>query len=106
MEDKRHLDSTSPTPGAWELPGPDGARSLEQLDQDIAVTSAHIAAATHRLLTDIAEFDRREGQARAPAPSGSASASASPPAPPETTCAWPASLKITPWSARPLPRES
>lgn len=47
--------------GAWERPGPDGARSLSELDDAIAELAAHIDAATYRLLTDIAEFDRRQG---------------------------------------------
>ena len=64
MDDYTPYDA-GPIPGIWELPGPDGARSLEQLDLDIAETSAHIDAATYRLLADIAEFDRREGWATA-----------------------------------------
>lgn len=35
--------------------------ALEDLGDEIAVLSAHIHAATHQLLTLIAEFDRREG---------------------------------------------
>lgn len=65
MEDKAPHESTGPLPGAWEQTGPEGARSLEQIDLDIAETSAHIDAATYRLLADIAEFDRREGWALA-----------------------------------------
>ncbi|MCJ7630332.1 MAG: HNH endonuclease, partial [Longimicrobiales bacterium] len=39
----------------------DDADSLEELEEEIATLAAHIHAATHRLLTLIAEFDRRRG---------------------------------------------
>ena len=35
--------------------------ALEELEDEIATLAAHIHAATHRLLTLIAEFDRRRG---------------------------------------------
>ena len=41
------------------------AQSLEELDAEIGELSAHIDAATCRLLLCIAEFDRREGWASA-----------------------------------------
>jgi hypothetical protein len=57
-------DSTTTTSqSVWDTPGPDGGPSLAQLDQSIAELSAHIDAATHRLLLLIADFDRREGWA-------------------------------------------
>ena len=44
------------------LPGPfDDADALEELEEEIATLAAHIHAATHRLLTLIADFDRRRG---------------------------------------------
>jgi len=49
------------TRSVWDKPGPDGGPSLAQLDQSITELSAHIDAATHRLLMLIAEFDRRQG---------------------------------------------
>jgi hypothetical protein len=52
-------------PGLWERPGLDGAPSLEQLDLEIGELAAQIDAASYRLLTAIAEFDRREGWAHA-----------------------------------------
>ncbi len=39
----------------------DDADALEELEEEIATLAAHIHAATHRLLTLIAEFDRRRG---------------------------------------------
>ena len=39
----------------------DDADALEELEDEIAVLAAHIHAATHRLLTLIADFDRRRG---------------------------------------------
>lgn len=45
-----------------QTPDPfDDADALEELDDQIATLAAHIHAATHRLLTLIAEFDRRRG---------------------------------------------
>ncbi|MDH5671174.1 MAG: hypothetical protein OEZ06_03440 [Myxococcales bacterium] len=38
-------------------------RSIEQLENAITELSAHLSAATHRWLVDIAEFDRRAGWA-------------------------------------------
>ena len=44
------------------VPDPfDDADALEELEEEIATLAAHIHAATHRLLTLIAEFDRRRG---------------------------------------------
>jgi len=37
------------------------ADALEELEEEIAILAAHIHAATHKLLTLIAEFDRRRG---------------------------------------------
>ena len=39
----------------------DDADALEELEEEIAILAAHIHAATHRLLTLIAEFDRQRG---------------------------------------------
>ncbi|MEE8488475.1 MAG: DUF222 domain-containing protein, partial [Gemmatimonadota bacterium] len=39
----------------------DDADSLDELEEEIVILSAHIHAATHRLLVLIAEFDRRRG---------------------------------------------
>jgi len=44
------------------IPDPfDDADALEELEEEIATLAAHIHAATHRLLTLVAEFDRRRG---------------------------------------------
>jgi len=44
------------------IPDPfDDADALEELEDEIATLAAHIHAATHRLLTLVAEFDRRRG---------------------------------------------
>jgi hypothetical protein len=48
------------TGNAAALPGSD-ADALDALEEEIVVLAAHIHAATHRLLTLIAEFDRRRG---------------------------------------------
>ena len=50
------VDACSPTPDPF-----DDADALEALEDEIAVLAAHIHAATHRLLTLIADFDRRRG---------------------------------------------
>ena len=48
--------------GAGAVPDPfDDAEALEELEEEITTLAAHIHAATHRLLTLIAEFDRRRG---------------------------------------------
>jgi hypothetical protein len=49
-------DSDAPVPDPF-----DDADALEELEEEIATLAAHIHAATHRLLTLIAEFDRRRG---------------------------------------------
>ncbi len=36
-------------------------QSLDDLEEEIVVLAAHIHAAEHRLLTLVAEFDRRRG---------------------------------------------
>jgi len=59
---KQHLAATA-THSVWDRPGPDSGLSLAELDSAIAELSAHIAAAMHRQLVLIAEFDRREGWA-------------------------------------------
>jgi len=41
--------------------GADEVERLEALEEEIVVLAAHIHAATHRLLTLVAEFDRRRG---------------------------------------------
>jgi hypothetical protein len=44
------------------VPDPfDDVDALEELEEEITTLAAHIHAATHRLLTLIAEFDRRRG---------------------------------------------
>ena len=44
------------------VPDPfDDADALDELEEEVATLAAHIHAATHRLLTLIAEFDRRRG---------------------------------------------
>jgi len=53
-------------PDSAYTPAPDSdpfsdADALEELEEEIATLSAHIHAATHRLLTLIAEYDRRRG---------------------------------------------
>ena len=51
-------------PEAPEAPVPDpfdDAEALEELEEQITTLAAHIHAATHRLLTLIADFDRRHG---------------------------------------------
>ena len=59
------LDSEVPDPfGDADAPVPnplDDADALEELEEEIATLAAHIHAATHRLLTLVAEFDRRRG---------------------------------------------
>ena len=56
---------SAPNPGPAgdpSVPDPfDDAEALEELEEEIATLAAHIHAATHRLLTLIAEFDRRRG---------------------------------------------
>jgi hypothetical protein len=47
-------DSSNATPS-------DDADALEELEEEIAILAAHIHAATHRLLTLIADFDQRRG---------------------------------------------
>jgi len=49
-------DAVTPIPDPF-----DDADALEALEDQIATLAAHIHAATHRLLTLIAEFDRRRG---------------------------------------------
>ena len=51
-------DPLEPPPGAGPRSDPE---TLEALEEEIATLAAHIHAATHRLLTLIAEFDRRRG---------------------------------------------
>jgi hypothetical protein len=51
-----NLSQETPTPHPFT-----DADNLEDLEEEIAVLAAHIHAATHRLLTLIAEFDRRRG---------------------------------------------
>ena len=62
----------APVPECVRAPGPDleaapipdpftDADALEALEEEITVLAAHIHAATHRLLTLIADFDRRRG---------------------------------------------
>ncbi len=51
-------EEVTPTP---TLDPFDDADALEELEEEIATLAAHIHAATHRLLTLIAEFDRRRG---------------------------------------------
>ena len=59
-----HLSAEEP-PEAGHLgaePAPlSDADALDDLEEEIVVLSAHIHAATHRLLTLLAEFDRRRG---------------------------------------------
>ena len=77
---------------------------LDHLGDEIATLSAHLDAATARLLDLIRDFDARGGwnTGSAPAPSGSAGASASSPAPPASASAWRA-----PWECcRAWPRPS
>ncbi len=60
-------DSAAPGPDPSDhAPGPvsdpfQDADALEELEERITTLAAHIHAATHRLLTLIAEFDRRRG---------------------------------------------
>ena len=58
-------DPATPAPldgAVTPIPDPfDDADALEALEDQIATLAAHIHAATHRLLTLIAEFDRRRG---------------------------------------------
>jgi hypothetical protein len=75
VEDRNRLDHTfwppdacrpvpddPDAPDAGPVPEPfDDADALEELEDEIATLAAHIHAATHRLLTLIAEFDRRRG---------------------------------------------
>ena len=49
--------STAPSP----LSDPENLEELEELEEEITTLAAHIHAATHRLLTLIAEFDGRRG---------------------------------------------
>jgi hypothetical protein len=49
-------------PSHAPIPDPfDDAEALEELEEQITTLAAHIHAATHRLLTLIADFDRRRG---------------------------------------------
>jgi len=63
----RVSDVTAETSGpetAADAPLPDpfnDADSLEELEEEITILAAHIHAATHRLLTLLADFDRRRG---------------------------------------------
>jgi hypothetical protein len=58
----RHTPHESaPAMSASSSVAPSAEDALTQLGADIAVLSAHIHAATHRLLVLIAEFDRRRG---------------------------------------------
>jgi len=53
-----------PDPTTAPTPPPDpftDADALEELEEEVVTLAAHIHAATHRLLTLIAEFDRRRG---------------------------------------------
>jgi hypothetical protein len=55
------IPQSVPTAGAT-VPDPfDDADALEELEERITTLAAHIHAATHRLLTLIADFDRRRG---------------------------------------------
>ena len=48
--------------GSVAVPDPfEDAEALEELEEEITTLAAHIHAATHRLLSLIAEFDRRRG---------------------------------------------
>ena len=52
--------ASGPEPGP--IPDPfDDADALEELEEEITTLAAHIAAAEHRFLTLLAEFDRRRG---------------------------------------------
>jgi len=54
--------STAPASSVGTAPVPvSDADALDALEEEIVVLSAHIHAATHRLLTLIAQFDRRRG---------------------------------------------
>ncbi len=54
--------STAPAASVGTAPVPvSEADALDALEEEIVVLSAHIHAATHRLLTLIAQFDRRRG---------------------------------------------
>lgn len=56
--------TASPAPADLSAPVPspfDDAEALEELEAKITTLAAHIHAATHRLLTLIADFDRRRG---------------------------------------------
>jgi hypothetical protein len=58
--------AAAPAPGAAEAAAPPvdpftDADALEELEHEITTLAAHIHAATHRLLTLIADFDRRRG---------------------------------------------
>jgi hypothetical protein len=50
------VDLSAPVPSPFE-----DAKALEELEEKITTLAAHIHAATHRLLTLIADFDRRRG---------------------------------------------
>jgi len=52
-------EAASPVPSPFS--DPDALEELEELEERITTLAAHIHAATHRLLTLIAEFDRRRG---------------------------------------------
>jgi len=56
-EDQNVMTTSFQNPGGLS----NEARSLDELGEQIAELSAHIEAATYRLLAAIAEFDRREG---------------------------------------------
>ncbi len=54
----------APAPSAAPVPDPSPdaeVEALEELEEEIAVLAAHLHAGQHRLLTLVAEFDRRRG---------------------------------------------
>ena len=106
-------DSEVPAPVCDDgvpIPDPlDDADSLGELEAKITILAAHIHAATHRLLTLIAEFDQRRGWELggiARAPTGFPSAPGSIWARPARRCARHGCWRIFPRPAPPWPGAS